>query len=437
MNPELQKVYIETYGCASNIQDTQIMKGLLLRAGYDIARDPKEADLNVINTCIVKTPTEQRIIHRIRKLQSLGKPLVVAGCMAKAEPEVVERLAPRASLVSPRSITRIADAVNTALKGGRSVFLSDDRAEKPVLPHVRLNNVVDIVEISSGCLSSCTFCQTKLARGELLSYRPDHIREAVASGLREGCKEFWLTSQDCSAYGRDLGLDISLLLKSILDRLPGKYFIRVGMMNPLHFKKIELLRLAKVYLDHRVFKFLHLCVQSGSDKVLRDMRRGYTVSDFENFVETFRGVNPRLTLMTDIIVGYPTEDVEDFEETLRLVERVRPDFVNISRFYPRPKTPAARLKTLPSREVNRRSKILTELCNEVSYLRNEEWLGWVGEVLVDEVGEGGEAIGRNFAYRPIALPGTDGRRLLGRFVEVEITEARRHCIVGRIREVLS
>jgi MiaB-like tRNA modifying enzyme len=432
----LQKVYIETYGCASNLQDAQIIMGLLQNAGYVFVDNPREADISIINTCVVKTPTEQRMIHRIKLLQSFGKPLVVAGCMAKAEPEVVGRVAPRATLVSPRSLSKIVEAVGVALGGGRGVYLSDDGVEKPLLPHIRLNKAVEIVEISSGCLSGCTFCQTKLARGNLLSYRPDLVREAVARAVREGCREVWLTSQDCSAYGRDIGVDISLLLRSILDHIPGKYFIRVGMMNPLHFKRLELKRLVDAYRDHRVFKFLHLCVQSGSDKVLRDMKRGYSVKDFIRFVEMFREVHRDLTLMTDIIVGYPTESWEDFEETLSLVEKVRPDFVNISRFYPRPHTEAAKLKPLPPEELNKRSRILTRLCNEISRAKNEEWVGWRGEVLVDEIGSKGEAIGRNYAYRPIAFPRASGAELLGRFVETEVVDARRHCLIGEIKRVL-
>ncbi|MCS7145114.1 MAG: radical SAM protein, partial [Aigarchaeota archaeon] len=250
--------------------------------------------------------------------------------------------------------------------------------------------------------------------------------------VEDGCREVWLTSQDCSAYGRDIGLDLPTLLKSILKHVKGKYFIRIGMMNPLHFKKVELERLVETYGDERIFKFLHLCVQSGSDKVLKDMRRGYSVSDFLRYVKAFRQKYPELTLMTDIIVGYPTEREEDFDATCRLIEKVEPDFVNISRFYPRPHTPAARLYTLPPSLVNRRSKILTEICNEISMRRSELWIGWRGEVLIDEVGKKGEAIGRNYAYRPIVFPDADGRTFLGRIVEAEITQAKRHCSIGRI-----
>jgi len=432
----VRRVYIESYGCASNMEDAQIMVGLLKGAGYQLVDNPHEADVNVINTCIVKTPSEHRMIYRIRKLNETGKPLVVAGCMAKAEPQVVERLSPSASLLSPRAVSKIVEAVEAAAGGSRRVFLDDDGLSKVLLPHFRSNGVVSIVGISTGCLSSCTFCQTKLARGDLKSYRPNDIRLAVSRAVSEGCREIWLTSQDCSAYGRDINTNLPALLRSILDHVYGKYFIRVGMMNPLHFKRVEIESLAQVYSDQRVFKFLHLCVQSGSDRVLRDMRRGYTVSDFLKIVSIFRRAHPSLTLMTDVIVGYPTESWEDFEETCRLIEKVEPDFVNISRFYPRPGTPAAKLKQLPADELNRRSKVLTDLCGEISRRKMKEWVGWVGEVLIDEAGSHGEAIGRNFAYVPIAFPGTDSKNLIGKFVEAEIVAARRHCVIGVVRREL-
>jgi threonylcarbamoyladenosine tRNA methylthiotransferase CDKAL1 len=432
----VKRVYIETYGCASNLHDSQIMMGLLSSAGYMLVDSPAESDVNVINTCVVKTPTEHRMIQRIKTLSSSGKPLVVAGCMSKAEPEVVEKHAPTASLVSPRAISRIVDAVRSGLEGSRAVFLEDEGVEKVLLPHIRFNEVIEIVEISTGCLSSCAFCQTKLARGWLTSYRPGEIRRAVARAVNEGYREIWLTSQDSSAYGRDIGTSLPTLLESLIKHVPGKYFIRVGMMNPLHFKKVELESLVKAYSDDRLFKFLHLCVQSGSDNVLRDMRRGYRVRDFVSIVDSFRKAHPMLTLMTDIIVGYPTEDWEDFEMTCRLIEDVKPHFVNISRFYPRPGTQAAKLKQLQPRELNKRSKILTALCREISRGRMEEWIGWTGTVLIDEVGARGEALGRNYAYTPVAFPGTDADGLLGRFVEAEVVSAKTHCTIGAIRRVI-
>jgi len=428
----MPKVYVESYGCSANLQDSQIMMGLLLKAGYELASTPSDADVSLINTCIVKTPTEHRMIYRIRQLSTLGKPLIVAGCMAKAEPDVVGRINPNASLLGPNSVERIVEVANNAIKGMRTIILEDSLTEKPELPHVRLNPVIDIVEISTGCLLNCSFCQTKLARGVLRSYRPDTIRRQIEAAVSDGCREVWLTSQDNSAYGIDIGTDLADLLSSICKSIDRYFLLRVGMMNPLHLKKGLLRKLVMAYDDQRIFKFLHLCVQSGSDDVLRDMRRGYTVSDFYECVKGFREKYPELTLMTDIIVGYPTEDDQDFEASIKLVVDVKPDFVNISRFYPRPGTAASRLKPLPPSVLNERSKILTDTCREIALQKNERWIGWEGPALIDEVGTRGELIARNNYYRPIVVDSKD-RSLLGSTVTVEVVEARPYCLIGKIK----
>ncbi|MCS7095436.1 MAG: tRNA (N(6)-L-threonylcarbamoyladenosine(37)-C(2))-methylthiotransferase, partial [Thaumarchaeota archaeon] len=348
----MPKLYVESYGCAANLHDTEIMRGVLASEGYVEVVDPRDADVLLINTCTVKTPTANRMVHRISQLSKLNKPLIVAGCFAKAQPETVTKISPRASMIGPNAVHRVGDVVREALTGRRAVVLEDGRVEKPTLPHIRTNSVIDVIEVASGCLSSCAFCQTKLARGGLFSYRPSVIREAVSRAVEAGAKEVWLTSQDMSAYGRDIGTNLAELLEGITSSVEGDYVVRVGMMNPLHFRRFELDELVRAYRDRHVFKFLHLCVQSGSDYVLREMRRGYSVRDFMRYVERFRESFPSLTLMTDVIVGYPVEDDHDFEATVRLMERVRPDFVNISRFYPRPKTEAARLRPLSDEVVN-------------------------------------------------------------------------------------
>ncbi len=427
----MPRVYVESYGCAANLHDTEIMRALLREAGYEEVGRPEEADLLLINTCTVKTPTANRMVTRISALSRYGKPLIVAGCFAKAQPETVARINPGASLIGPDAVDRVVRVAEAALQGKRLSVLEGERVEKTLLPSLRTNPVVEIVEVSSGCLSACTFCQTKLARGSLFSYRPVTVRERVKRAVEEGVKEIWLTSQDMSAYGRDIGTNLAELLRSITSHVPGDYRIRVGMMNPLHFRRLELQELIDAYRDPHVFKFLHLCVQSGSDKVLRDMRRGYTVSDFEEYVNAFRAAFPEMTLMTDVIVGYPTEDEEDFEMTLRLLERTRPDFVNISRFFPRPKTEAARLKQLPAEVLNRRSKVLTEVCNEIALRNMSRWIGWSGPVLVDELGQRGEVIGRTDHYRPVVLRPPDARSMLGKWVEVVVEEARPYCLIGR------
>ncbi len=420
------KVYAEVYGCSANKSDFELAMGLLKQNNFEIVSDASQADINVIFTCAVKGPTVNRMINRINKLKS--KPLVVAGCMTKTEKEVIERLAPEASLIGPNNVADIVQAVQSVMQGKKFVALNGI-SKKPNLPKLRLNKVIDIVQISTGCLSFCTFCATKLARGNLHSFRPNDIREAVKQALNQGCKEIWLTSQDSSAYGRDINVSLADLLTSI-NNLPGDFMVRVGMMNPLHFKKQELKELVKAFSLPKIFKFLHLCVQSGSNKVLQDMKRGYTKEDFISYVEAFRQEIPEITLATDVIVGYPTETEQDFEQTYELIKEIKPDIVNISRFWARKGTEAAKLKKLPDEVVMARSKKMYKLVRKIALQRNKKWIGWQGKALVDEIGKQGTVMARNYAYKPIVLQGDES--LLGKFVEVKIKQAKSNYLIASL-----
>ncbi|KYH37801.1 MAG: hypothetical protein AYL29_003630 [Candidatus Bathyarchaeota archaeon B24] len=421
------RVYLEVYGCSANVADAEIMLGLLRSRGHEVVNDPELSDVNILVTCTVKTPTEHRMIHRITVLSSLGKPLIVAGCMPLTGRAIIERINPKASLLGARAVTRIEEAVEAAVKGKRFIKLTEPDEVKLCKPRFRLKYPVGIVPIAQGCLGNCSFCQVKLARGRLRSYPPDMVVEEVRRALRQGCKEIWLTSQDNGCYGFDIGSDLAELLEKVLS-IEGDFMVRVGMMNPSYLSRF-LDRLLDMYSDERIFKFAHIPVQSGSDKVLRDMRRGYTSSEAEEVMRRFRAKYPNLTLMTDIIVGYPTESEEDFEETLAFIARVEPDHVNVSKFGARPGTEAYKLKPLPVKLVKERVKRLNALCSEISYKRNLSWVGWVGEVLVEEPGLKPRSwIARNFSYKPIVLRTHED--LLGKRLNVRVVKAYRNFLLA-------
>ncbi len=210
---------------------------------------------------------------------------------------------------------------------------------------------------------------------------------AVQNDFAAGAKEFWITSQDTAAYGRELGTDLAKLLEA-LRGLPGDFQVRVGMMTPNLVTEMQT-RLITAFDNPKIFKFLHLPVQSGDDSVLQYMRRFYTTSEFRATVDSFRAEFPNLTLATDIIVGFPGETEEAFENTLKLLEDVKPDVTNVSKFFARPKTVAARLHDglVDREEIKRRSTVAAELVKRISLERNLRWVGWVGEILVDEIGQ--------------------------------------------------
>lgn len=424
------KIFAEAYGCSSNFADYEIALGLLKEAGFEFVKDSKKSDLNIIFTCTVKVPTAQRMIHRITELTKTKKPLIVAGCMPKTERRIIEKINPNASMLGPDSIEKIVDVVKTALKKRKIIFTEDLRKPKLCLPRVRRNPVIGIIPISIGCLNNCSYCSVKFARGILFSYPIQDITKEVRQAVKAGCKEFYLTSQDNGCYGFDIGTTLHELISEVC-KMEGKFFVRVGMMNPLHTKQF-LGKLIESYKNEKIFKFLHIPVQSGSNRILELMNRGYKVEDFLDIAEKFRKEFSKLTLATDIIVGFPSETEEDFNKTMKLIEKIKPDIINISKFGARLGTMAAKMKQLPTQIVNRRSKELFELERKIALEKNKKWIDCEGEILIDEIGRINHTwIGRNFAYKPVVVSSKE--KLLGKFVNVKIIGAKSNYLLGEIK----
>lgn len=349
------RIFIETYGCTLNRADSEIMKGILLSKGASLAADESEADVIILNTCTVKTPTEQRIMQRISALS--GKPLVIAGCMPSVNLRQIENAAPNASMVGASSLTHIFDAASAAFAGKKKIFFDKDAEEKLLLP--KLREGVARIPIAEGCLGSCSFCATKFARGRLHSYPEKLILLEIENCVKAGFKDIQLTAQDTGAYGLDIGTTLPHLLRQI-GRISGDFSVRVGMMNPEHALKF-LPELLSAYKSQKIKKFLHLPLQSGSNKILRDMKRNYTAEEFLKIALAFRKQFPEMTLSTDIIAGFPTESEEDFQKTLDVLEKIKPDVLNLSKFGARPHTEAAALKQLSPKTIKERSRLISKL----------------------------------------------------------------------------
>jgi MiaB-like tRNA modifying enzyme len=432
------KVWIEAYGCSASMADSEMISGILKEAGYEIATKKSESALNLIVTCSVKDTTEHRMVSRIRTMTKSGKPLIVAGCLPKADRAKIESLSSSASLLGPNSIDKAPDAVRLALSGERMVALRDSHVDKVNLPRVRLNSVVSIVEIASGCMSECTFCQTKIAKGWIRSYRIGDIVRQIKSDIKSGCKEIWLSSTDNGCYGRDIHTDLVDLLKECCS-IEGSFKIRVGMMNPMYMPAILDGMVRLFYENDKLFKFLHIPVQSGSNRILKKMKRGHTSKTFMDAVKTFRDKIPEMTISTDIIVGFPSETEDDFKETIDLVERSQPDIVNISRYAARPGTEAYRWKDLKviSQVSKERSEYLHTFTRRIAKKRNSMWQDWEGEIVIDEISKVKQ--GRNYAYKPVVVSSTttttnasDRQILLGDKLHVKIYDFSNFALKANI-----
>ena len=420
----MAKIFVEAYGCSASFADSEMISGLVENGGHTLAKDATESDLNIVVTCSVKDATANKMINRIKSLKS--SPLIVAGCLPKAEKDTVEKFTENASLLGPNSIGKTLQVIDSTLRGEKHVALEDSDLTKVGLPKVRLNPTIGIVEIASGCMSECTFCQTKISKGDLSSYRLGDIVRQVQTEVKDGCKEIWLTSTDNGCYGFDIGTDLPSLINSVAD-IPEDFMIRIGMMNPMYMPRIKK-DLVQAYENDKVFKFLHIPVQSGSDKVLHDMKRGHTSETYKEIVKKMREKYADFTISTDIIVGFPSETEDDFEETVNLLDETKPDIVNLSKYSARPGTDAATWKQIDVGEIKRRSKIIFEQINKISLENNKKWIGWAGKVLFDE-SINNEIKGRNFAYKPISVKNNVE---IGQYHTVKVTDATINGLIGKI-----
>ena len=413
--PGTQSVYVKTYGCSHNISDGEYMEGMLADYGYRIESDPKAADLWLLNSCTVKDPSEAVFLNLVNKGKAENKHVVVAGCVPQGDKTI-----PALSDVSQVGITqidRVVEVVESTLAGENIKLLKKKELPSLDLPKKRKNRLVEIVPLSTGCLGSCTYCKTKHARGVLGSYSPDAILDRVKSvssePVSQRVSEIWMTSEDTGAYGRDIGTDIGVLLKQVVAELPdaddegrGGVMLRVGMTNPPYI--LEHLEVVAEVLNHpKVFAFLHVPVQAGSNRVLDAMRREYTVEEYRRVCDFLLERVPGMTIATDIICGFPTETESDFERTMTLVGDYRLAITNISQFYPRPGTPAAKMKRINTQVVKNRSRRLTKLFE--SFTPYTDLVGKRMKVwFCTEDGQDGDgqkcSIGHNKSYVKVLVP---------------------------------
>ena len=417
--------HVQTSGCSANLADSEQMTGLLKEAKFIPVENIEEADIVIFNTCTVKNSGETTFFSQLEqfKQEHPYKIIIIAGCITQSDRHKLRRY----SLVGTKQIHHIVQVVEEALHDNVLQLLNNDEMPPLNLPKVRKNPVVEILPINRGCLMAYALSKTKSAQGNLRSYPILEIVEVARKAVAEGVKEIWLISQDTFGYGFDLGTDLLALLEQLV-QISGDFKIRVGMGNPEHLPKIGA-KLVEAYKHPKIFKFLHLLLQAGHDETLKAMGRRYTVQEFITVADQFKKEIPEINLMIDLMVGYPTETEEHYWGTLEVVRRTTPDYINISRFWPRPGTPEENLRELPDEVVNHRSKVLTDIFHNTSKLQNERWVDWEGEIIIDEKGkESGQWMGRNDSYKQVMV---EGDYKLGDKIRVVIVKAEKFDLRGK------
>lgn len=417
------KIHFETYGCTMNQGDTEIMMGLV-EGKYEVVDSADNCDIAIINSCGVIEFTERKILRRIEELKGLNKKVMVAGCLPNINFKALEK-SKADGIISARALDRVRDAIQKIGNDERFIDVSDRNLQKFCILKKRRAGVIAIVPISEGCLSTCSYCATRFARGRLRSFPLDSIVKEVEDAITKGFKEIQLTAQDTGMYGLDTGKRLPELLTKICE-IPADFRVRVGMMNPEFAFDISG-DLIDSFSDEKVYKFVHIPVQSGDNEVLEHMRRGYDVEGFVELVNTFRKGIKDITLSTDVIVGYPTEDEDSFLKTYQLVEKIKPDILNIKRFSPRPRTAASKLKDMPDRIKKERSRKLTALHKKIGLEKNKRYMNQELKVLVTELGKNQTLLGRTNSYKQVVLE--DGK--LGEFKKIKIRKATPSYLISQ------
>jgi tRNA-2-methylthio-N6-dimethylallyladenosine synthase len=431
----MAKLHLITYGCQMNEYDSERVAGLLREHQYELTDSEADADLVLVNTCAIREKAEDKVFSKLGELGKLkrdrpGLMVGVMGCMAQLHKAEIQRRAPQVDLVfgSP-AIARVGELVARARQQGLPVL---ETGEGPLVKitakPASASRLKAFVTVMEGCEKHCTFCVVPTTRGRERSHTPESIVAEVRGLVAEGCREVTLLGQTVNAYGRDLTppTDLAALFEAVND-VEGLARIRFTTSNPYNLTP----RLIAAVRDvPKVCEWFHLPLQSGSDRILKRMNRGYTTATYLGLIDALRDTVPDISLSTDIIVGFPGETDADFAATLDILERVGYDNAFVFRYSPRPGTPAAAMgDQIPAAVKAERNAQVLEVTTRTAQARSRRRLDETVEVLVDGIAKKnpGELSGRTRCNRIVNFDGR-GHVAIGDLAQVRVTEVLPHSL---------
>lgn len=440
--PARGKLFIKTHGCQMNEYDSSKMADVLADSdGLELTDNPEEADVILINTCSIREKAQEKVFSQLGRWKSLkkdGKPVLigVGGCVASQEGAAIVKRAPYVDLVfGPQTLHRLPELIRERRSSGRpQVDISFPEIEKfDRLPEPRAEGPSAFVSIMEGCSKYCSFCVVPYTRGEEVSRPFEDVLVEIAQLAAQGVREINLLGQNVNAYrgpyGEGEAADLGLLIRTMAE-IEGIDRIRFTTSHPLEFSD----SLIEAYRDvPQLADYLHLPVQAGSDRILAAMKRGYTTLEFKQKIRKLRAVRPDISISSDFIVGFPGETEADFEKTMKLIEDVGFDQSYSFIYSRRPGTPAADLEDdTPETVKHERLARLQATINANSTRISQTMLGSVQRVLVERhsTRDASELTGRTENMRYVNFPGN--ARLIGQFVDVEITEVMANSLRGRV-----
>ncbi|HEY4555436.1 MAG TPA: tRNA (N6-isopentenyl adenosine(37)-C2)-methylthiotransferase MiaB [Lysobacter sp.] len=436
------KLFIETHGCQMNEYDSAKMADVLAAAeGLELTTKVEEADVILVNTCSIREKAQEKVFSQLgrwKQHKQGGRPVIigVGGCVASQEGEAIVKRAPYVDLVfGPQTLHRLPELIRARRETGTpQVDISFPEIEKfDRLPEPRAEGPSAFVSIMEGCSKYCSFCVVPYTRGEEVSRPFEDVLVEVAQLAAQGVREINLLGQNVNAYRGPYGdgevADLGLLIRTVA-QIDGIGRIRFTTSHPLEFSD----SLVEAYRDvPQLANYLHLPVQSGSDRILSAMKRGYTALEFKQKIRKLRAVRPDISISSDFIVGFPGETEADFDKTMKLIEDVGFDQSFSFIYSRRPGTPAADLEdSVSSEEKHARLARLQAHINAHSRMISESMVGSVQTILVEGPSrkDPNELTGKTENMRSVNFAGH--ARLVGQFVDVLITEALSNSLRGRV-----
>ncbi|MFH1824979.1 MAG: tRNA (N6-isopentenyl adenosine(37)-C2)-methylthiotransferase MiaB [Candidatus Firestonebacteria bacterium] len=436
----MKKFYIHTFGCQMNKYDSEVISGILTNASFSNTPCFTEADVILVNTCSVREHAEQRAYSKLIEFLALKKNkkdliVGVVGCLADAYAEGIlwldhKRKLPTVDLIiGPNHIRNIDLYVKRALNGEKPVIVVGDYKQdwEKDFTIDRVSSKKAWIAISKGCNSFCSYCIVPYVRGREESKPVSEILKEVRKLVQSGYREINLLGQNVNSYGKDLneGIDFADLLRSI-DELEGDFWIRFFTSHP---KDIPAKLVETISKSKRICNHFHLPIQSGSDKILKLMNRGYTASYYKNKVKEIRDKIKEISITSDIIVGFPGESEEDFNETIKLVKEVRFDFAFTFKYSPRTKTKAYELKDdVKKEDKQQRLSILMGVQNQIALENNKELIGRILKVLVERDTSQKNEVCRTETNKIVEITNKD--KIKQDFISVKIIKASPYGLKG-------
>ncbi len=433
--------HTETYGCQQNVNDTERIRGMLDKAGFEFTDNADEADFVIYNTCAVRENAEQKVFGRLGILKHIkeSRPdmiVAVCGCMVQQEHicEKLKKVHNHIDLIfGTHALYRMPELLyRTILEKKTVVDIEDcDGAIAEDIPILRDKEEKAWVSIMYGCNNFCTYCIVPYVRGRERSRKPEDIINEIKGLVENGTTEISLLGQNVNSYGKDLDIDIDFsdLLRMVND-IDGVRRIRFMTSHP---KDISDKLIYTMRDCDKICKQLHLPLQSGSDKILREMNRHYTKEQYIKIVDKVKKEIPDITLTTDIIVGFPTETTADFEETLKVLEYVRYDSIFSFIYSRREGTPAAKLDfVLSDEEIHKNFDRMLQVQNQICLEKNLEYKDRIEEVLVDGASKTDKNMlsGRTDGGKIVNFTGDEA--LKGQYVKIKITNPKQWSLEGEI-----